>query len=250
MKKDMFIELYELNANDKVEKRKDGRVELSYLSWSWAYAEFMKRYPDMQFEIVKFDGKPYLFDENLGYMVFTRVTVEDDTREMWLPVMNGANKAMKHEPYTYTTKYGEKSVEAATMFDINKTIMRCLVKNFALFGLGLYIYAGEDLPEISEDTKQEIKDKKDKLMKLGTAMNFVGVSKQEMQDRITELGKNIETERRFGVTESIKLTSEQIDELITWLENKVNTLPPIENPKDNPKDNPKEEIEFDFGNNE
>lgn len=232
MKKDMFIELYELNANDKVEKRKDGRMELSYLSWSWAYAEFMKRYPDMQFEIVKFDGKPYLFDENLGYMVFTRVTVEDDTREMWLPVMNGANKAMKHEPYTYTTKYGDKSVEAATMFDINKTIMRCLVKNFALFGLGLYIYAGEDLPEISEDTKQELKDKKDKLMKLGTAMNFVGVTKEEMRN---------ETKKRFGITDSVKLSNEQIEEMITWLENKVNTLPPIENPK--------EEIEFDFGDN-
>lgn len=233
MKKDMFIELYELNANDKVEKRKDGRVELSYLSWSWAYAEFMKRYPDMQFEIVKFDGKPYLFDENLGYMVFTRVTVEDDTREMWLPVMNGANKAMKHEPYTYTTKYGKKSVEAATMFDINKTIMRCLVKNFALFGLGLYIYAGEDLPEISEDTKQELKDKKDKLMKLGTAMNFVGVTKEEMRN---------ETKKRFGITDSLKLSNEQIEEIITWLENKVNMLEPKEKPGEEPK--------FDFGDNE
>jgi hypothetical protein len=49
--------------------------------------------------------------------------------------------------YTYKTKYGEKVVEAATTFDINKTIMRCLVKNLAMFGLGIYIYAGEDLPE-------------------------------------------------------------------------------------------------------
>jgi hypothetical protein len=61
--------------------------------------------------------------------------------------MDGANKAMKSSGYTYTTKYGEKSVEPASMFDVNKTIMRCLVKNLAMFGLGLYIYAGEDLPE-------------------------------------------------------------------------------------------------------
>ena len=71
--------------------------------------------------------------------------------------MNGANKAMKNKPYTYeviewvnrqkTGKMIPKTVEAYTMFDVNKTVMRCLVKNMAMFGLGLYIYAGEDLPE-------------------------------------------------------------------------------------------------------
>jgi len=74
---------------------------------------------------------------------------------MWLPVMDGANKAMKATAYTYTTKYGEKNVEAATMFDINKTIMRCLTKNLAMFGLGLYIYAGEDLPEVDNSSEVE-----------------------------------------------------------------------------------------------
>ena len=58
---------------------------------------------------------------------------------------------MKAQPYsyvvTYKTKTVEKRVEAATMFDVNTTIMRCLVKNLAMFGLGLYIYAGEDLPQ-------------------------------------------------------------------------------------------------------
>jgi hypothetical protein len=61
--------------------------------------------------------------------------------------MDGANKSMTNKSYTYQTKYGEKTVEAATMFDINKTLMRCLTKYLAMFGLGLYIYAGEDLPE-------------------------------------------------------------------------------------------------------
>ena len=55
---------------------------------------------------------------------------------MWLPVMDGANKAMKANPYTYDTKKAKGlKVDAATMFDINKTIMRCLVKNLAMFGL-------------------------------------------------------------------------------------------------------------------
>ena len=82
-------------------------------------------------------------------MVFTDVTINGLTHTMWLPVMDGANKAMKSEGYTHDTKFKKDiSVEPATMFDINKTIMRCLVKNLAMFGLGLYIYSGEDLPEI------------------------------------------------------------------------------------------------------
>ena len=70
---------------------------------------------------------------------------------MWLPVMDSNNRAMKSEAYTVRTKYKEIVVQSATMFDVNKTIMRCLVKNLAMFGLGLYIYAGEDLPEPSDD---------------------------------------------------------------------------------------------------
>jgi ribosomal protein S19 len=59
---------------------------------------------------------------------------------------------MKKQAYTYQTRFGEKQVEGATTFDINKTIMRCLVKNLAMFGLGIYIYAGEDLPEVETTT--------------------------------------------------------------------------------------------------
>lgn len=143
----LFNELYSINVNDKTEQ-KNG---LTYLSWAYAWAEFKKHCPDATYEIVKFDGAPYFYDENLGYMCYTRVTANGQTHEMWLPVMDGANKAMKAHPYTYTVKsYNkviEKTVQPATMFDVNKTIMRCLTKNLAMFGLGLYIYAGEDLPE-------------------------------------------------------------------------------------------------------
>lgn len=150
-KKNVFEVLNSINVNDHTEKRSN----LTYLSWSWAWAE-VNKYFNCQYEVVKFDGRPYLYDENLGYMIFTNVTIEGETKEMWLPVMDGANKAMKAQPYTYKTKYGQKSVEAATMFDINKTIMRCLVKNLAMFGLGLYIYSGEDLPEKSETQPQKV----------------------------------------------------------------------------------------------
>lgn len=149
----VFETLFQKNVNDNVEKKKTGKTELSYLSWSWAWAEVKKLFPDARYEIVKFQSAngnllPYLYDEKTGYMVFTNVTIDNLTHEMWLPVMDGANKAMKGEEYTYSTRYnGEKTVEQASMFDVNKTIMRCLVKNLAMFGLGLYIYSGEDLPE-------------------------------------------------------------------------------------------------------
>ena len=144
----MFDALSQLDLSDKVERRE----ELTYLSWANAWAEFKYAYPSATYRIVKdpTTGLPYFADPLTGIIVYTEVTVDDVTHEMWLPVMDNKNKAMKFEPYTYTVTYNgktyEKTVSAATMFDINKTIMRCLVKNLAMFGLGLYIYAGEDMP--------------------------------------------------------------------------------------------------------
>lgn len=143
-----FNELYQINVNENVEKKQG----LSYLSWAWAWAETKKKHPTASYEIKKFGENqlPYVFDATTGYMVYTTVTIEGITHEMWLPVMDNSNKAMKNVAYKYKTKAGEKTVESATMFDINKTLMRCLVKNLAMHGLGLYIYAGEDLPEKKE----------------------------------------------------------------------------------------------------
>lgn len=139
-----FEKLNAINVNNHTEE-KNG---LMHLPWAWAWANVKKQYPDAQYKILRFENNlPYVFDEKTGYMVFTQMTIEGITHEMWLPVMDGANKAMLDREYTYKTKYSEKVVDKATMFDINKTIMRCLVKNIAMFGLGLYIYAGEDLPE-------------------------------------------------------------------------------------------------------
>lgn len=146
--KKKFIELYSLDVNKYVEK-KDG---LSYLTWSYAWAEFKKIYPDADYSVRKDEnGRCYFGNENIGYMVYTSVTAGGLTYEMWLPVMDNANNAMKLKPYTYKTKKGEKTVNAISMFEINKAVMRCLVKNLAMFGLGLYIYAGEDLPEDIRD---------------------------------------------------------------------------------------------------
>ena len=137
-----FTQLRTLNVNDRVES-KEG---LSYLSWAWAWDEIKQHYPDVTYEVIKTpEGLPY-FESHAGAMVYRKVTIDGITHEMWLPVMDSKNKAMKRDPYTYKTRSGDKTVEAFTMFDVNKAIMRCLVKNLAMFGLALYIYAGEDLP--------------------------------------------------------------------------------------------------------
>lgn len=149
----MFNELNAINVNEYIEKKKD----LSYLSWTYAIGEISKRY-NFDYEIEKFENNlPYVYDENTGYMVFTKVTINGKTKEMWLPVMDSNNKAMKKEEYEYTTKNGKKKVEACTMFDVNKTIMRCLVKNLAMFGLGLYVYNGEDLPQVEKEELEKEK---------------------------------------------------------------------------------------------
>jgi hypothetical protein len=184
--KDLQEELLSLNVNEKTEE-KNG---LTYLSWSWAWAELLKKYPSATYEIVKFEdnGKlvPYMFDQKTGYMVFTKLTIENITREMWLPVMDGANKAMLDHEYTYQVKdyktgeVKEKTVAKANMFDINKTIMRCLTKNLAMFGLGLYIYSGEDLPEDNRTaTKEQIKELEKLIPDIEAMLNYYNISKIE-----------------------------------------------------------------------
>ena len=155
-----FQELFNLDVSAHIDKRQQGKTELSYLSWAWAWAKVNEVDENADYEIKMFpdkDGllKPYIFDPVLGYMVMTSVTMFGDTKVMWLPVMDGANKAMLDHAWQYKTKYDVKTVEPATMFDINKTLMRCLVKNIAMFGLGLKLYAGEDLPTMTEEVKIE-----------------------------------------------------------------------------------------------
>lgn len=145
-KNSVFETLFSINVGNHIEK-KNG---LSYLSWPYAWAEVKKHFPDAIYSVKLFgeNNLPYIYDENTGYMVFTSVTISNLTHEMWLPVMDNSNKSMKSVKYTYSNHYRKNAcVEAASMFDINKAIMRCLVKNLAMFGLGLYIYSGEDLPE-------------------------------------------------------------------------------------------------------
>lgn len=133
--------------------------EKTYLSWSFAWGELIKNYPTASYEIERFgeEGLPYLKTKE-GYMVFTKVTVCGHTREMWLPVQDANFETMKEEPYEIHRRNGSSvNIAACDMSDINKAIMRCLVKNIAMFGLGLNVYQGEDLPQIGDSVVVEPK---------------------------------------------------------------------------------------------
>ena len=195
-----FKKLNAIDVNDHVEEKEQAGVKLSYLSWAWAWTEIKKVYPDAQYEIEKFDNLPYVLDPKTGYVVYTKVTIEGITHEMWLPVLDNNNKPMKAEPYDIVNKAGKKTVQAATMFDINKSIMRCLTKNLAMFGLGLYIYAGEDLPESDGDVEIE----KPKAKKQKVEPNENTQPKQENVYKCSKCGKDIEVKvydysvRKYG----------------------------------------------------
>lgn len=125
------VELLTLNVNDHTEKKNN----LTYLSWAWAWQEALKADPTTNFMVHMFDGKPYM-NINGSAMVWVTVTMFNKAMTCFLPVMD----------------YKNKCIADPDAFEVNKTIMRCLTKALALHGLGLYIYAGEDLPEGEEKT--------------------------------------------------------------------------------------------------
>lgn len=198
-----FEELNSLNVNEYTEEREG----LTYLTWSYAIQEVLKKYPSMDYKIKKFGEQqlPYVYDKETGYMVFTEVTLEGITREMWLPVMDSKNKAMKSEPYTYETKKGERTVESATMFDINKTIMRCLVKNLAMFGLGLYIYSGEDLPEVEAKAKAT----EEQIEKIKELVPEESMSKMLTYYKIDKIEDMLETDAKNLIARKEKAKAKQ-----------------------------------------
>lgn len=199
----VFEDLNGLNINGHTEKKNVGGKDLTYLSWPWAWAEVKKRYPDAHYTVWKNEqGLPYTEDPLTGYMVYTSVTIDGITHEMWLPVMDGANRAMRRTEYDYKVKnpnfkwakwdeqrhgyfdkynkeqpeFVVKHCDAATMMDINKTIMRCLVKNLAMFGLGLYIFAGEDLPEVEQEEQKQAQEVQGANVRPQNAAQFASVS--------------------------------------------------------------------------
>ena len=132
-----FAVLNNIDCSKKIEQ-KNG---LSYLSWAWAWAEIKKIHPKANYKIYETEtGINYWTDGRTGW-VKTGVIIEDIEHIEYLPIMDFKNRSIP--------------LESITSFDVNKAIQRSLTKACARHGLGLYIYAGEDLPEaVKEESKQ------------------------------------------------------------------------------------------------
>lgn len=170
----IFSKLNSINVNDKTEK-KNG---LTYLAWAWAWGEVKKIYPDANYTIYE-NTLPsgyvvnYFTDGRTSY-VKTGVTINNLEHIEELPVMDYRNKSIL--------------LENMTSFDVNKTIQRSLTKALARHGLGLYIYAGEDLPEDEKDNEQEKVIDKTKVQALNKSIENAGITAQVVELILSQYG--------------------------------------------------------------
>jgi hypothetical protein len=171
--------LSKINVNDHTEKKGN----LTYLSWAWAWQKLMENYPD---SVYQFEPNEYHPDDSVT--VHCTLTVDGITRPMWLPVMDNRNNA----------------ISKPTSRQISDTKMRCLVKAISMFGLGSYIYAGEDLPQdnstISDEQAQtlnkllqETKSDSERFCKAFKCSSVTGLLLKDYDQAIAALNKKKET---------------------------------------------------------
>ena len=185
-----FVELYGVNVGEHIEK-KNG---LSYLSWAWAWAEIKKKHPDATYTIYENrDGWNYFTDGRTCW-VKTGVTVNGIEHIEDLPVMDYKNKSIP--------------LESVTSTDINKAIQRSLTKACARHGLGLYVYAGEDLPEAADDPKLEEPATKEHIHTLNKLIESTETDPKKML-------------AFYGVSSFEQLTQKQAAEAICHLNKKA-----------------------------
>ena len=140
VKDSVFGKLAAVNCNEHIEKKNNGKVELSYLSWAWAWHYIKSRFPNAFYTIYERpDGVPYWTDGRTAW-VKTGVTIEGQEHIEYLPIMDYRNLSIP--------------LDKITSMDMNKAIQRSLTKAAARHGLGLYIYAGEDIPLSEAEAKE------------------------------------------------------------------------------------------------
>lgn len=180
-----FIELNSIDISDYVET-KGGAVKLNYLSWAYAWGEIKKRYPLANYTVYENkDGWNYFTDGRTAW-VKTGVTINGLEHIEYLPVMNNSNKSIP--------------LKDVTSFDVNKAIQRSITKAIARHGLGLYIYAGEDLP--IDTTKEEP----------------LPVTAEQL-NRFEELGVKLDgVLKKYGIKQITQLTMDEANEIIALKE--------------------------------
>ena len=146
----LFSKLYNLDVSPYVEILENKQAKLNYLSWANAYQLLLHQDPKATYEVCEApDGFP-LFSRGNHHLVKTKITAFGITKTCHLPVMDNNHRAVQNTPYQLTFKSGTVTVPAINARHINDSIMRCLVKNIAMFGIGLKLYTGEDLRQYKE----------------------------------------------------------------------------------------------------
>ena len=189
----IWATLSQVDVSDRIEKKQN----LSFLSWSWAWGTLMEHYPQAEYSF----QEPAESQRDGSVMVYCTVTIDGLSRQMWLPVMDFKNQAISNPDAV----------------QVNKAKMRCLVKCLAMFGLGHYIYAGEDLPSAEADKAAE------KIAK--ERAESIKPANIEQLVRIDELIKETDADveifhKYFRVDGIAELTATQADVAILKLETK------------------------------
>lgn len=200
-----FEILNAVDCNEFTEK-KNG---LTYLSWAHAWKELKKRFPNSFYTVYQNDLEWNYFSDNRYCWVKTGVTVVTEDGE-----------AIEHIEYLPVMDYKNKSIPAdmVTSFDVNKAIQRSLTKAVARHGLGLYIYAGEDLPDAADGSVEERKAKtpppkpptKTEISRDKTIADIIALC-DEKRYRVSELCE------RSGVDKIEDMTNEQLCKWQEWL---------------------------------
>lgn len=192
--KNYFEILNEINVSNKTEN-KNG---LTYLSWAWAWAELKKIHPTANYKVYETETGINYWNDGRTAWVKTGVIVDEIEHIEYLPIMDFRNKSI--------------ALENITSFDVNKAIQRSLTKAVARHGLGLYIYAGEDLPD--DGTKTAEPKTEDKTINIKLHAEF----QKWLIDSETDLDELL---KHYKVSDSTKLSESQYNEAIAIMKKKV-----------------------------
>lgn len=181
-KKTVFDTLNAINVNDRTETKN----KLTYLSWAWAWQTVKENYPNATYTIYENEGGMFYHSDGKSAWVKTGVTIDGIEHIEYLPVMDFRNASIQIDKINST--------------DVNKSIQRSLTKAIARHGLGLYVYAGEDLPQNEVVALAEEKAKAEKERKAAALLtlkkgdknwdniiNYVKANKSQGVDKLTDM---------------------------------------------------------------
>lgn len=194
-----------LNAIDDFKDHVEEKNGLKYLSWAWAWMRLKAEYPSANYKVFENEKGWNYFTDGKTAWVKVSVTVEDQEHVEYLPIMDNRNQSIP--------------LEKVTSMNVNKSIQRALTKAIARHGLGLYIYAGEDLPE---DFVERLGGEANRIYK-----RFVdtGNDKYHVQDCMNEAARAFEATNPNQVETKYK---QQFTELVAQLLLGRNNKPPAE----------------------